>query len=218
MAIQVNGTQVIGNSRELTNIASIDATTATAIGNAGVGGATTLITGDTAISGTALTLSLSSTYDVHVIQLGQMTHTGANNSQQFWLRMGNSSGTTLTNSYDYTWQYLGSSAFQQVNDYSAVFRGSQWFSITSSLYGVLNATITIYNAAKSNEVTTVVAQSMCGYYTSATAGGGPEGATYIMQMNPRSSNLVNANVTLFPQYAAQQTGWSGRYKMWGINL
>jgi hypothetical protein len=38
MAIQVSGTQVIGNSRELTNIASIDATTATAIGNAGVGG------------------------------------------------------------------------------------------------------------------------------------------------------------------------------------
>ena len=38
MAIQVSGTQVIGNSRELTNIASVDATTATAIGAAGVGG------------------------------------------------------------------------------------------------------------------------------------------------------------------------------------
>ena len=38
MAIQISGTQVIGNSRELTNIASVDATTATAIGAAGVGG------------------------------------------------------------------------------------------------------------------------------------------------------------------------------------
>ena len=38
MAIQVNGTQVIGNSRELTNIASIDATTKNAIAAAGVGG------------------------------------------------------------------------------------------------------------------------------------------------------------------------------------
>ena len=38
MAIQVNGTQVIGNSRELTNIASVDATTAAAFGAAGVGG------------------------------------------------------------------------------------------------------------------------------------------------------------------------------------
>ena len=38
MAIQVNGTQVIGNSRQLTNITSVDATTAAAIGAAGVGG------------------------------------------------------------------------------------------------------------------------------------------------------------------------------------
>ena len=38
MAIQVNGTQVIGNSRELTNIASVDATTAASITAAGVGG------------------------------------------------------------------------------------------------------------------------------------------------------------------------------------
>lgn len=39
MAIQVNGTQVIGNSRQLTNITSVDATTAAAITAAGVGGA-----------------------------------------------------------------------------------------------------------------------------------------------------------------------------------
>lgn len=38
MAIQVNGTQVIGNSRELTNISSVDATTVAAFGAAGVGG------------------------------------------------------------------------------------------------------------------------------------------------------------------------------------
>lgn len=38
MAIQVNGTQVIGNSRELTNIASVDATTVATLGAAGVGG------------------------------------------------------------------------------------------------------------------------------------------------------------------------------------
>ena len=38
MAIQVSGTQVIGNSRELTNIASVDATTAASISAAGVGG------------------------------------------------------------------------------------------------------------------------------------------------------------------------------------
>ena len=38
MAIQVNGTTVIDNSRNLTNIASVDATTVAALGAAGVGG------------------------------------------------------------------------------------------------------------------------------------------------------------------------------------
>lgn len=38
MAIQVNGTTVIDNSRALTNIASVDATTVAALGAAGVGG------------------------------------------------------------------------------------------------------------------------------------------------------------------------------------
>ena len=40
MAIQVNGTEVISNSRALNNIASIDATTAAAIGAGGVGAPT----------------------------------------------------------------------------------------------------------------------------------------------------------------------------------
>lgn len=38
MAIQVNGTTVIDNSRQLTNIASVDSTTVAALGAAGVGG------------------------------------------------------------------------------------------------------------------------------------------------------------------------------------
>ena len=38
MAIQVSGTQVIGNSRELTNIASVDATTVATLNAGGVGG------------------------------------------------------------------------------------------------------------------------------------------------------------------------------------
>lgn len=42
MAIKVGGTQVISNSQGLTNISSIDATTAAAIGAAGVGGGTSI--------------------------------------------------------------------------------------------------------------------------------------------------------------------------------
>lgn len=38
MALQIGGTTVIDNNRQLQNISSLDATTATAMGNAGVGG------------------------------------------------------------------------------------------------------------------------------------------------------------------------------------
>lgn len=50
MAIQVNGTTVIDNSRNLTNIASVDATTAAAIGAAGVGGSDVTFTAAETIS------------------------------------------------------------------------------------------------------------------------------------------------------------------------
>lgn len=65
MAIQVNGTQVIGNSRELTNITSIDATTATAFGNAGVGGV-----GYTLVSSTTYTAATYSFIDVTIPTTG----------------------------------------------------------------------------------------------------------------------------------------------------
>ena len=38
MAIKVGGTEVVDNSRQLKNIASVDATTVAALGSAGVGG------------------------------------------------------------------------------------------------------------------------------------------------------------------------------------
>lgn len=39
MAIKVSGTTVIDDSRQLSNIASVDATTVAALGAAGIGGA-----------------------------------------------------------------------------------------------------------------------------------------------------------------------------------
>jgi len=56
MAIQVSGTQVIGNSRELTNIASVDATTAASIQAAGVGGGFEPV----AVTGTTPSLNVGS--------------------------------------------------------------------------------------------------------------------------------------------------------------
>ena len=57
MAIKVNGTTVINDSRALSNIASVDATTAAAIGAAGVGGGVWALESTTTISSAVTTVS-----------------------------------------------------------------------------------------------------------------------------------------------------------------
>jgi galactokinase len=66
MAIQVSGTEVISNARELSNIASVDATTAASITAAGVGGSTVKLIDNVAITTSTLTNFLAtyaSTYN-----------------------------------------------------------------------------------------------------------------------------------------------------------
>ena len=91
MAIKVSGTEVISDSRALNNIASIDATTATAISDAGVGGGATyeatasgaLANGDTVIVNSDGTVSVvqetgpslggSNTFETGVVDSGTST-------------------------------------------------------------------------------------------------------------------------------------------------
>ena len=70
MAIQIGGTSVINNSRQLQNIASVDATTATAIGNAGVGGAMSLVHSYTIPSGgtSSYTYTFPTGYDTFIVE------------------------------------------------------------------------------------------------------------------------------------------------------
>ena len=84
MAIQVSGTQVIGNSRELTNIASVDATTVAAFGAAGVGGdenfvllSTTTVTSNVS----TIDVSLPTGYKKHFVEWRGILHTYANNNR-----------------------------------------------------------------------------------------------------------------------------------------
>jgi hypothetical protein len=111
MAIKVNGTTVINDSRALQNIASVDSTTVTALGNAGVGGgATELITNWTNVpSSSSWSVSLSSSYDIIRIFLNRVSastnggvwqyirlqHSGGTEThypQQYWYGSGNTRG------------------------------------------------------------------------------------------------------------------------------
>ena len=73
MAIQVSGTTVINDSRELQNIASLDSTTAATIGAAaGGGGLTELLSDNQSVNGSAIDLDffwLGLNYDRYIISL-----------------------------------------------------------------------------------------------------------------------------------------------------
>ena len=98
MAIKVNGTTVINDSRALTNIASLDATTVAAIGAAGVGGATSLITDWTTVSTNAssLQISLTGDYDAITIELRDVTVISTRHDFELRIRFKKANGSTIS--------------------------------------------------------------------------------------------------------------------------
>ena len=68
MAIQVGGTTVINNSRQLQNIASVDATTVAALGSAGVGGGKNNVSSLLVVASETFTVPFAC--DMHVLVCG----------------------------------------------------------------------------------------------------------------------------------------------------
>jgi hypothetical protein len=104
MAIQVNGTQVIGNSRELTNIASVDATTAAAIGAAGVGGGVWSLESTTTISSTVTTISgivIPSSGNMVMMILEDMKYAGVGYYNNFFRLSTNGGSSYYSGNTDY---------------------------------------------------------------------------------------------------------------------
>ena len=104
-ALNIGGTQVISNARALTNVASIDATTAASIMAGGVGGSTVHITDNAAVSGTTITVSFTGGYKRYIVVFNYVIPT-INNLYPYF-RFTDSSGTTITGS-EYTWAYASS--------------------------------------------------------------------------------------------------------------
>jgi hypothetical protein len=97
MAIKVNGTTVINDSRALSNIASVDATTATAFGNAGVGGLSTVVATDASMgTGSSLSFTLGDYQTQHFYFEGFFKHNHSGGLRQL-IRLSDSSGTPIGN-------------------------------------------------------------------------------------------------------------------------
>jgi hypothetical protein len=99
MAIKVNGTTVINDSRALSNIASVDATTAAAIGAAGVGGGeVVLLTDNAALSSTTyIEISFTGDYRMYIVQFVNVGTNSSGLSAQYT----NSNGTRINTSNYY---------------------------------------------------------------------------------------------------------------------
>lgn len=99
MAIQVGGTSVITDARALNNITSVDSATVTALGNAGVGGLSTLVHDQVSFSGaTSVQLSLSGDYSKQVFVFSNLQASGSNTDIS--MRLTNSSSTLITSGYN----------------------------------------------------------------------------------------------------------------------
>ena len=148
MAIKINGTTVINDSRALNNITSADAATVAALGTAGVGGSTSNL-GDTSLSGTpsSFDVTLDSGYDKHHIHVSGIT--GNDYSSGIALQMANSSGSILSSGH--IWAYFDAPNYNSSGTGSAFITvvGNQVFNTTYA--GVLD--IVIIGARESSKRT-----------------------------------------------------------------
>ena len=99
MAIKVNGTTVINDSRALNNIASIDATTATAISDAGVGGGGWALDSTVSITSgtTSLEISIPASYSMIRMEFVDIVAAANSITKNLYFR---NSGDTADLQYD----------------------------------------------------------------------------------------------------------------------
>ena len=100
MAIQISGTSVINNSRQLQNITSVDATTAAAIGTAGVGGSLSLInTHNFTSNWSTYQYTFPTGYNSFIIEVANLQGPTTNVLVMPRVRLTNSSGSVFTSGY-----------------------------------------------------------------------------------------------------------------------
>ena len=188
MAIKVNGTTVINDSRTLENIASIDTATKNAMAAGGVGGLSTLVAEDAAFgTGAVVKLSLGD----HTQQTFWISNIKASANSFAKLRLTNSSDVTLTANGSYLSQIRFFNSFSgslKVDDDRIDI--TQLNTPTTAQSQIMDARITVWNAYNSSVRTT------WDIYTAYTTvgGGGGQGVNRVlsgnMEVAERNQSLV----------------------------
>ena len=158
MAIKVNGTTVINDSRALQNIASIDTATKNAMAAGGVGGLSTLVAEDATFgTGHVIKLSLGD-YTQQTFWISNIKATGNSVAR---LRLSDSSDVTLTGGSDYLNQLYApnSNSFSKNEVNSRVDWNGINSSTTAETTKNMSARITVWNAYNSSIRTTFQAET-----------------------------------------------------------
>jgi len=179
-ALRMGGTQVLSSGRALTNITSVDSTTATAIGNAGVGGGLGAVQTSQTTTGSNLSsidFSLGN-HRLTTIIVSNMRHTNSSSNDEAYLRLKDSSSTLISGNeyhgYDTFYGYISDDTRVKVQ---TVTRADQASNIANSLL------IHVWNAYDSSVHTFV-------QYEKVTAGFGQSGyGSFGMEYKERNAGI-----------------------------
>ena len=206
MAIKVNGTTVINDSRQLQNVASLDATTVAAIGAAGVGGASTLISDSVSVgTGATFSVSFSGNYRSYRLILNGI-NTGTNFQQLVW-RYTDGSGNNMTASNTYAFQYAMSNSTLRyaLDDRMTIPEYYHQNYSTDRAY----IDMEIYNPNSSTEVTT---QQGFFWYSENNYRSG----TFTSQVSSDQYG-IGANNSIYFYHSLGYNFSGGTYSLWGLN-
>jgi len=210
MAIKVNGTTVINDSRQLQNVASLDATTVTAIGAAGVGGSLEFISETNITSDVSyIDISFPTGYRGFNISFNQIYRTGQNtNAVDLNAVLKDSSGNLLTANGTYTFSQWDEQYWYTRESWPLGHMGPDWaysgpIGIGTSIH------ITIDNPRDADVQTSYASRG--GGYLCEYNGITRKGNSYMGHHNTKQDNSgirfsSNANIS----------GNSHSYTVWGI--
>ena len=213
MAIQVGGTTVLNNSRELTNITGADTTTKNALAAAGVGGKTTLLTDTTFGSTGAVSVSFTGGYEIYRIHLKDIYYSPNNAGNKFlFARFTNSSGSNITSGYSsYYRKYSDSTAGDtRGNENQMYISGDLSFptNINCSVY------MDVYNPYDTGE------RTMCNYQFISGLNNLSYDQAYIGHVRRNQQIERNNSIYFYYEYPSYGSGnfGGGRLTVYGVSL
>ena len=211
MAIKVNGTTVINDSRALQNVASIDTATKNAMTAGGVGGLSTLVAEDAAFgTGAVVKLSLGD----HTQQTFWISNIKASANSVAKLRLTNSSDVTLTANGSYLSQIrFFNSQYPSLKVDDDRIDPTELNTPTTAQSQIMDARITVWNAYNSSVRTTWDIYTV---YT--TVGGGSSGQS-VNRVIAGNMEVAERNQSLVFYHSGSTTYVSGptTYTSIGVN-